>query len=140
MAMRKRFSVAMSLNVDASALIRQLLAETAAFAAEAKLAPRDRERLAIVIEELASNAARHGAGEGGLQMAVTLSEQPEGIEITIDDDGAPFDPTARRLFSGPDPQTGGGVGLALVQAWCDPIVYLRDGQTNRLELRLARAR
>lgn len=136
MATRKRFSVEVLPNAEPGPVIIDLLAGAAEFAAVAKLAPRDSERLAIVIEELTSNCMRHGARACGLQVALTLSMEPDSLKVLVIDDGMPFDPTARAPFRGPDPQTGGGVGLELVKTWCDQVVYRREGQTNRLELRL----
>ena len=140
MAMRKRFSVEVLPDVDPSAIIIDALADTDRFADAAKLASPDRERLAVVIEELLSNAARHAAGADGIRVTVTLTGEADGIVVQVDDDGAAFDPRERRAFAGPDLQTGGGVGLELVRAWCDPMVYRREGQNNRLELRLSRSR
>ena len=86
-------------------------------------------------EELAANAARHG---GASAVNVELSALDEGVSLRFEDDGAPFDPTARSGFVGPDPQTGGGVGLELVLRWCEALAYAREGATNRLDLRLRR--
>ena len=140
MAMRKRFSVDVLPDADPCSIIVDALADAAEFADAAKLASPDRERLAIVIEELLSNAARHAAEPDGIRVTVTLTREADGIAVQVDDDGAAFDPTARSRFAGPDLQTGGGVGLELVRAWCDPMVYRREGQANRLELRLSRSR
>lgn len=137
--MRKRLSAEFLPGEDPGPAIAKLLAEAAAFALIAKLAPTDRDRLAIIVEELASNAARHGMSARKLRLTLDMSADERAIDIIIEDDGAPFDPTRRLGFSGPDPDTGGGVGLELVRAWCDRLAYSRDGATNRLILRLGRS-
>ena len=139
MATRKRFSAELLPGADPSPLVAGIVSGAAEFAAAAGLAPRERERLAIVIEELVSNAARHGAGASGIRIDVSLEAEPGGTRIVVADDGRPFDPSSRAPFSGPDPETGGGVGLELVRSWCEPMAYTRDGDTNRIELRLPRS-
>lgn len=139
MATRKRFSAELLPGADPVPLVADLIATTAEFAAMAALAPRDRDRLAIVVEELTSNAARHGAGANGIRIDVTLTAEPGSTRIVVEDDGKPFDPFSQQPFSGPDPETGGGVGLELVRAWCNPIVYAHDGDMNRIELMLPRS-
>jgi anti-sigma regulatory factor (Ser/Thr protein kinase) len=106
------------------------------FADETGLAPQDGARLAVVVEELVSNALRHGSAKAWTRLHVTLVVEHGGVALTIEDDGLAFDPTRARSFSGPDPVTGGGVGLALVQAWADDFVYRRAEGRNRVSLTL----
>lgn len=139
MPLRKRISAAFTPGADPGAAIARLLEETARFAALAKLAPREREKLAVIVEEVASNAARHGMGSSDIRIGVELNASDGEIGIVIEDDGAAFDPTAAAAdFAGPDPHSGGGVGLELVRTWCDSAAYTRDGATNRLTLILDR--
>lgn len=115
-----------------------LLEGTMAFAESAGLATGERQRLAIVVEELASNAARHGTGPDGLRLSLTLGDEGNFLVISLEDDGLPFDPTTRPAYAGPDPQTGGGVGLELVRAWCEDLSYQRGKAGNQLRLKLPR--
>lgn len=117
-----------------------LLDGTAAFAEEARLTTGEAQRLAIIVEELASNTARHGGCEHGVSLALTLIDEGAWLAVAFEDDGAAFDPTARPVFDGPDPHTGGGVGLELVRAWCEEMAYQRVGGSNRLRLKLPRQR
>ena len=140
MVTRKRLSTRFLPGVDPAAAIGELLGGTEGFAQDAALAQCDRERLAIVVEELASNAARHGADGATIELTLELRAVGTGVDIRIEDDGAAFDPSRRGIFTGPHPETGGGVGLELVGAWCDMIAYAREGDRNRLDLRMARTR
>lgn len=132
----KRFSAVLQPGGDASEIVVAALIAVEQFATEAWLAERDSSRLAVVIEELVSNALRHGAADGGLTLELSLAAQPNGIALVLEDDGRPFDPTAGRDFAGPDPDTGGGVGLELVRAWAEAFAHARIEGRNRLELRL----
>lgn len=132
----KRFSAALQPGGNASEIVVAALTAVEQFATETGLAERDGARLAVVVEELVSNALGHGAADGGLTLELSLVAGSDGIALALEDDGLAFDPTARRDFAGPDPDTGGGVGLALVRAWADAFAYARVDGRNRLQLRL----
>jgi anti-sigma regulatory factor (Ser/Thr protein kinase) len=140
MAARKCLSVRCWPGADPGEALVALIDGAAAFAEEAGLSTGAAQRLAIVIEELASNAARHGAGGEGLRVSLELTDEGDGVAIVFEDDGVPFDPTTRPVFQGPDPITGGGVGIELVRAWCEGMVYQRVKSNNRLRLKLPRQR
>ncbi|ANY21398.1 Histidine kinase-, DNA gyrase B-, and HSP90-like ATPase [Tsuneonella dongtanensis] len=135
----KRFSSELTPGAQPQSLILSALAFSAEFAQATGLPEDDRDRLAIVIEELVSNVARHGSKQGRVAIALTLSLQTDGVQIELEDDGIAFDPTADRGFAGPDPESGGGTGLALVRAWSREFAYAREGGRNRLRLVLAAA-
>lgn len=140
MSARKCLSAQFPPDVDPGEALVALLDGAAAFAEEAGLTTGDTQRLAIVVEELASNTARHGAGDGEVSLSLTLIDEGNWLTLTFEDNGAPFDPTTRPVFDGPDPNTGGGVGLELVRAWCVEMAYQRVGSGNRLRLKLPRQR
>lgn len=133
--MRKRLSAQFAPAADPRASLAVLLGEAADFAAEAELRAGTRDRLAVIIEELASNVARHGATAQAVSLTIDLHVDQRSVMIVLQDDGPPFDP-ASRAFTGPDPITGGGVGLELVARWCDGMAYTRHDNRNRLELHL----
>ena len=132
----KRFSARVSAGDDPAAASLAALAAAEDFASEAGLDARGGARLAVVVEELVSNAIRHGAEGGAIAIDLTLTAGDGEIALALVDDGVAFDPTADRNFSGPDAETGGGVGLALVKAWANAFAYSRDGGRNVIELRL----
>lgn len=87
-------------------------------------------RIGLALDELASNALMHGAGEDST--AVVFAEvwdEGESLHLCIDAEGPSFDPHQR-----PDGPTEdfsiGGRGLALVFAFADTLNYKRDGQRN----------
>lgn len=91
------------------------------------------QRLAIVVEEVLSNLLGHAARDRDIAFTLTLEPGPR---IVLDDDGAPFDPRDAALPDLPNPVRGGGVGLALVDAWCEILSYHSMPGRNRLILRL----
>ena len=132
----KCFSAHVSAGDDPAAASLAALAAAEDFAHEAGLDARSGARLAVVIEELVSNAIRHGAADGTIAIDLSLTAGDGEIAVVLIDDGVAFDPTAQRNFAGPDADTGGGVGLALVKAWANGFAYRRDDGRNVIELRL----
>jgi two-component system, OmpR family, sensor kinase len=79
----------------------------------------DPDRLRQVLNNLLDNAIRHGDGD----IALRVAELPDGVDITVSDQGPGFPVGFRNLaferFSRADltrGDTGAGLGLALVQA------------------------
>ena len=132
----KRFSARVSAGDDPAAASLAALAAAEDFAHDAGLDARGGARLAVVVEELVSNAIRHGAADGAIMIDLSLTAGDGEIALALIDDGVAFDPTGERNFSGPDAETGGGVGLALVKAWANAFAYRRDEDRNVIELRL----
>ena len=132
----KCFSAQVSAGDDPAAASLAALAAAEDFAHEARLDARGGARLAVVVEELVSNAIRHGAADGTIAIDLSLTAADGEIALELVDDGVAFDPTAERSFAGPDAENGGGVGLALVKAWANALTYRREANRNVLELRL----
>lgn len=124
---------------DTDRAIREALSAASDYASVASMDERTRNRLLIVIEELVSNALRHGGAGRAIDYSLEIKETAEGHRIGLDDSGVPFDPTAVTEFSGPDASSGGGVGLALVRAWSEQFTYTRTGDTNKVGLLLRSA-
>ena len=132
----KRFSARVSAGDDPAKASLAALIAAEDFATDEDLDARVRARLAVVVEELVSNAVRHGAQGGPIALELGMTVNADEIAIMLEDDGIAFDPTQDRGFSGPDAKSGGGVGLALVRAWTTAFRYDRVNDRNRLELRL----
>ena len=139
MGAAKRFSARVSAGADPTDAVRAALAAAEEFSAEARLGESTAARLAVIVEELVSNALRHGAGERATTVEVELECNGEAIRVALDDDGVAFDPTTSRHFDGPNAETGGGVGLALVKAWVSEFRYARVAGRNRMTMLLANA-
>lgn len=103
--------------------------------------------LNIAIEEIASNAIRHGSqpldptGEDPILIRVTVG--PDDIRIEIEDAGVAFNPLAHPL---PDPATplderrAGGLGILMVVQMMDQVSYVRSDGRNCLTLVRSRTR
>lgn len=133
----KRFSARVAEGHDPAPAIVGALRATEQFVAATGLEESTAARLLVCVEELVSNALRHGsAGGRTAEVDLQLRCRPEGVELVLSDNGAAFDPTSRREFTGPDRQTGGGVGLELVRRWAREMVYARTRGRNELRLLL----
>lgn len=86
-------------------------------------------RCQLIVEELATNAIRHG-GASDVSVNVVISDR---IRLDIQDDGAAFDP-----FSAPSADLSldlehraiGGLGLHLIRSANSVAGYVRDGRFN----------
>lgn len=132
----KRFSTRVSAGDDPAAAVLAALDAAEHFASDAALDARGGARLAVVVEELVSNAVRHGAEDGSIAIDLIMAIRGDEVTLVLEDDGVAFDPTEDRAFGGPDAETGGGVGLALVRAWANVFGYDRKYGRNRIELHL----
>ena len=96
--------------------------------------PRAINRLDVIFEELISNIIRHGFTPGSDQsIAVFVADRPGLIELTLEDDGVPFDP-----FTVPEPEPLrdletariGGLGISLVRKLSKEVRYERPAAGN----------
>jgi anti-sigma regulatory factor (Ser/Thr protein kinase) len=96
--------------------------------------------LILVLEELFTNAVRHGGCEGmksAVHVRLRLLED-RGVAVEYRDRGAPFDPT-----SAPEPdlkaplseRQHGGLGIHLVRQTMRDLEYRRTGEWNQLTMR-----
>ena len=92
-------------------------------------------RLAIIVEEVVANLLDHAAHGRDIAFHLSLDRGESGTLITLEDDSDPFDPRTVPIAETPNPERGGGVGLALVTAWADIVSYDSAGGRNRLILR-----
>ena len=101
------------------------------------LGGEDAARLAIVLEELFLNVAENG-GAPPPSVELTFVREPLALQLVVEDDGAPFDPTAAPPpdFSvAANERDAGGLGIHLVMRLMDEVSYTRAGDLNRLVLR-----
>ena len=118
-------------------MLRQSLQFARVFLAAHDFQPRLQVKLAIVVEELVTNALFHGGKGQDFNLALELSEAPEGIRLQMEDNGSAFNPLAVPPVKAPNPKNGGGIGLAIVHAWASDSRYARSDQTNSLSLTLS---
>jgi serine/threonine-protein kinase RsbW len=103
------------------------------------LAERDESSLCIVLDELLTNAIRHGLrDEPGHAITVSLDCRDGEIVLEVEDDGVEFDPTraAPPVTTGTlSERTTGGLGIAFVRELADAVAYERSDGRNRLTVR-----
>lgn len=120
--------------------LRALVVAVDAFAACCDWAVSDTMAVQISLDEMLSNALKHGGADG---VTVTLTSDAGAIRAVVEDNGAHFDPlTGKR---GAQAQTGAGIeiggrGLVIVPGLMEEIAYMRDGRINRLTLMRKRQR
>lgn len=82
--------------------------------------------LQLAVDEICSNAIRHGYGGQGGRLEITVHAVPEGIQLVVRDWGKAFDPEA---VSAPDldapleRRSLGGLGLFLVRQLMDEVDF-----------------
>ena len=96
--------------------------------------------LNLVLEELFTNAVRHGGCEG-MKNAVAVLLRPlddGGLAVEFRDRGRPFDPTSAAQPDIAAPlaeRVPGGLGIHLVRQIMRDLEYRRAGEWNRLSMR-----
>ncbi|KEO92038.1 hypothetical protein EH31_05035 [Erythrobacter longus] len=132
----RRFSAFVTKDSNCAPAVRHSLQFARAFLADHTCEPRLRVKLAIMVEELVTNSLRHGGKSQDLSLLLLLKADGDAVTLKIEDDGPAFDPLTAPPVTGPDPTTGGGIGLAIVNAWGEDAVYSRVLQNNVLRLTL----
>ena len=126
------------LPADASAL--DALAQWVDSRASGGLIPEDAVfHVNLVLDELVSNIVTHGRweGSGATRIAIGLTRADDTVTLTIEDDGAPFDPTRADPVDTDAPleqRAVGGLGLHFVRSFMDDVSYRRQGGWNQVTL------
>lgn len=137
MGHRRRFSAFVAKDCNLAPTIRQSLQFARDFTAAHEFEPRLQVKLAVIVEELVTNALYHGGKGQDLSLSIALDEECGAVWLKIEDNGPAFNPLTVPLVKAPNPETGGGIGLAIVQAWAKDAHYSRDGGMNLLSLALS---
>lgn len=91
----------------------------------------------LILEELFSNIVMHGDQSSARQVHFSLKKHTGQLHITVTDDGPKFDLTCSKT---PDTTLSlekrkcGGLGILLVQKFCDSCSYTRKDGKNILSL------
>lgn len=89
----------------------------------------------LCAEELLANVLRHDAATP--EVILTLARADNRLALTIEDGGAPFDPTQgpqREALGDIDEARPGGWGLALIRRFADDFNYRRVSTRNLVSL------
>jgi serine/threonine-protein kinase RsbW len=109
------------------------------FGARFALPARDADAICVVLDELLTNAIRHGlGGAGGQPISISLDYAGDEIQLEIEHGGPAFDPTAvaAPVLAGTlSERQPGGLGIAFVRGLTDALEYTRERDRNRLILR-----
>ena len=134
---KRRFSAFVAKDCNCAPTIRQALQFARDFLAVDDFDPRLEVKLAIVVEELVTNALHHGGKGQAFTLSLELAVEEGVIRLSMEDNGPVFNPLAVPPVKGPDPKTGGGIGLAIVHAWAMESSYSREPGLNLLRLSLS---
>ena len=99
---------------------------------------REAKRLRLAAEETVANIINHGQATA-IRLQATVTDNQ--LELTIDDDGQPFDPTQDSptdLTVPPDQRPPGGLGIMLLHQMTDGLDYQRVDGHNILKIKKAR--
>ena len=121
-----------------AANLPQLTAFLQQFWSSASLPPGQCLVFELALEEIFMNVVMHGsAGEDAGQVQVSLALTPEGLTMTVEDDGPRFDPLS---LPPPDVTASladrrvGGLGVFLVRQTMDTVSYVRIAERNQLRM------
>lgn len=92
-------------------------------------------RIEVILEEMVSNVVRHAEEAESILLEVACRDQT--VEISVEDDGAPFNPLERAApapFSTLEDATLGGLGIPLIKQLSQSVRYERIGTSNRLSV------
>ncbi len=130
----RRFSAFVASGRDPRSTIVEALEFAREFLRQSCLDESACVKASIIIEELVSNCLRYGGASSDVSLWLSLDDTGDAVIVELEDDGPPFDPTDTTRFAGPDPETGGGVGLAIVRTWGEDITYRRNDNRNLIRL------
>lgn len=115
--------------------MRRGLATALLFAGDAEIGDEAADKLCIMVEEWLINVVEHGEAAQGARIVLRLERLDGLVRLTVTDAGQAFDPR-EEMFEGPNLERGGGVGLAMINAWSRITAYRRRAGRNRLVLEM----
>lgn len=120
--------------------IRDLVAGAAI---DAGFSRREAEKIALAVDEAATNVIVHALGEEGPEeFDLLIDSDPRSIVVTLVDDGNAFSgtiPTAEDVTDRIRSGRSGGLGLFLIDAVMDDVDYGQD-ERGRNRLRMVKYR
>ena len=114
--------------VIGAAAVGQVADSLHAFCADERLPHEVAWRLKVALDEIVANIVAYGTTGGLAALDVWFRRFGDIVEITVEDDGPPFDPLAwpaPDIRQPLDARSPGGLGIALVRALMDDVRYAR---------------
>ena len=111
-----------------AAAVGQAAGALDAFCAAERLPDEIAWRLRVALDEIVANVIAHGAAELASGLDIWFSRDGPFVEVTVADDGPPFDPLKRAapdITSPLETRQPGGLGIALVKGLMDEVRYQR---------------
>ena len=119
--------------------LEQVQAEVESFAEREELSTKASYALSLCLEELLTNVVVHGSDDGakGTAISLVMLRDGEQVQVTIEDDGTPYDPTET-----PEPDLDalledrpiGGLGVHLVRELAQRFDYSHVDGKNRVRI------
>ena len=117
----------------------RLLMEVECFLVRCAVAGREAYHIQLALDELVTNVISYAYdSENGHVIDVMLTHNPGSVEMTLQDEGRPFNP-----LMAPEPDVNipvqrrriGGLGIHFVRKTMDELVYERKNGKNILHIR-----
>jgi serine/threonine-protein kinase RsbW len=110
-----------------------------AFLVQAGFSPAAIRKAELASEEALVNIIRHGYATAKGRIEIEVATFPQSrIEITIKDEGLPFNPLSEKIHidrSIPlEKRKAGGLGIFLMRKYMDEVFYRREKKSNILTL------
>jgi serine/threonine-protein kinase RsbW len=113
-------------------LVRRVVAE---YADLTGLDAQSTRELMLAVDEASANVIKHSyQGDSGQRLTVTARSVEDGVEVEIQDNGAPFNPIDQPIPP-PDELRVGGRGMFLMQSVMDEVDYERRDGKNCVRMR-----
>jgi serine/threonine-protein kinase RsbW len=108
------------------------------FWSTASLPPAQAMNFELALEEVFMNVVLHGSSPGTVpRVELSLALADGGVTMSIEDDGAAFDPLTLPepdIQAKIDDRRVGGLGVFLVRKLMDTVSYQRNGSRNQLRM------
>ncbi len=111
--------------------------DLSAFADAGNIPAPELKQITMIVEELFSKIIQFAfEDDGDRLLEISLSKTDTEIMIVLSDDGYPFNPLEYNPLHESDPVSTdeGGMGLSLIKAFSDSILYSREEQRNILHI------
>lgn len=115
----------------------EMLAALRGATADLPFSDERRSELELAVEEALVNICSHAYPQGPGWLSLACSLVPEGLVVTIEDEGRPFslpDAASADLSADLNGRPVGGLGILLVRTLTDAVHYRREDDRNHLEL------